>query len=273
MALSRRGEAEKRRGGGRKSAENLSEALPAAARRPDTPSLSSSKILSVTFLVIAAAVAPHGPTAVPVARRLGVARTTRARPLPVGGDPWAVALGRALRSAGLEVLMWASSEEQRGRIRSAGPERAPGEPPAAATGRGARLEGITSVLFLTDEDDFNALASTVLRRGGGMPVHRLGPRSREYESGVVAPYGTGETLLAPRLSRLAVSERYAQGARIVALRWERPVPRGYDLLLPVRAGGRLEPAGGDDPPEPRPGDVAVMIGPVPDRPGGPQEQD
>jgi len=40
----------------------------------------------------------------------------------------------------------------------------------------------------------------------------------------------------------------------------------------VRAGGRLEPAGGGDPPEPRPGDVAVMIGPVPDRPGGPREQ-
>lgn len=230
----------------------------------------ASKILPVTFLVIAATVTLYGLTAVPIARRLGVTRTTRARPLLVGGDPWAVALGRALRSAGPEVLMWASSEEQRGRIREAGLELAPGELLAAATGRGARLEGITSVLFLTDEDDFNALASMVLRRGGGVPVHRLGPRSREY--GVVAPYGTGETLLAPRLSRLAVSERYAQGARIVARRFEGPVPREYDLLLLVRAGGRLEPAGGGDPPEPRPGDVAVMIGPVPDRPGGPREQ-
>ncbi|MEU6302102.1 cation:proton antiporter [Streptomyces chartreusis] len=230
----------------------------------------ASKILPVTFLVIAATVALYGLTAVPVARRLAVTRTTRARPLLVGGDPWAVALGRALRSAGPEVLMWASSEEQRGRIRAAGLELAPGELLAAATGRGARLEGITSVLFLTDEDDFNALASMVLRRGAGVPVHRLGPRSREY--GVAAPYGTGETLLAPRLSRLAVSERYAQGARIVARRFEGPVPREYDLLLLVRADGRLEPAGGGDPPEPRPGDVAVVIGPVPDRPGGPPEE-
>ncbi|QKZ21759.1 cation:proton antiporter [Streptomyces chartreusis] len=230
----------------------------------------ASKILPVTFLVIAATVTLYGLTAVPVARRLGVTRTTRARPLLVGGDPWAVALGRALRSAGPEVLMWASSEEQRGRIRAAGLELAPGELLAAATGRGARLEGITSVLFLTDEDDFNALASMVLRRGAGVPVHRLGPRSREY--GVVAPYGTGETLLAPRLSRLAVAERYAQGARIVARRFEGTVPREYDLLLLVRADGRLEPAGAGDPPEPRPGDVAVMIGPVPDRPAGPPEK-
>ncbi|MEV0688619.1 sodium:proton antiporter [Streptomyces sp. NPDC050388] len=229
----------------------------------------ASKILPVAFLVIAATVTLYGLTAVPVARRLGVTRSTRARPLLVGGDPWTVALGRALRSAGLEVLMWASSEEQRGHIREAGLELAPGELLAAATGRGARLEGITSVLLLTDEDDFNALAATVLRRGGNVPVYRLGPRSREY--GVVAPYGSGETLLAPELTRLAVSQRYAQGARIVARPFDGTVPHQHDMLLLVRPGGRLVPADGGGTPTPQPGDVAVMIGFVPDHPATPQE--
>ncbi|MFG2131771.1 cation:proton antiporter [Streptomyces sp. NPDC048751] len=220
----------------------------------------ASKILPVTFLVIAATVTLYGLTAVPVARRLGVTRSTRARPLLVGGDPWAIDLGRVLRSAGIEVLMWASSEEQRARIREAGLELAPGELLAAATGRGARLEAITAVLLLTDEDDFNALASTVLHRAGGVPVYRLGPRSREY--GVVAPYGTGETLLAPDLTRLAVSQRYAQGARVVARRFDGPVPHEYDLLLLVRPGGRLAPADGGGRPTPRPDDIAVVIGPA-----------
>lgn len=45
----------------------------------------------------------------------------------VGGDRWVIDLGRALRSAGLQVLMWAGLEEQREAIRQAGLELAPGE--------------------------------------------------------------------------------------------------------------------------------------------------
>ncbi|MER5225588.1 cation:proton antiporter [Streptomyces flaveus] len=222
----------------------------------------ASKILPATFLTIAATVTLYGLTAVPVARRLGASRPARARPLLVGGDPWAVDLGSALRSAGLEVLMWAGSEEQRGRIREAGLELAPGELLAAATGRGARLEGITAVLLLTDEDDFNALASTVLSRGGGVPVHRLGPRSDDH--GVVAPYGGDETLLAPGLTRLGVAHRHAQGARIVTHRVDTTagtLPDRHDLLLLVRPDGRLVPADRRAAPSPQPGDIAVMLGP------------
>ena len=46
----------------------------------------ASKILPVTFLVIVATVAVYGLTAVPVARRVGVARPSRTRPLLVGGQ-------------------------------------------------------------------------------------------------------------------------------------------------------------------------------------------
>ena len=46
----------------------------------------ASKILPVTFLVIVVTVAVYGLTAVPVARRFGVTRPARARPLLVGGE-------------------------------------------------------------------------------------------------------------------------------------------------------------------------------------------
>src|SRR6516164_9458138 len=52
----------------------------------------ASKILPVTFLVIVATVAIYGLTAVPVARRLGVTRPDRTRPLLVGGDRWVIDL-------------------------------------------------------------------------------------------------------------------------------------------------------------------------------------
>jgi NhaP-type Na+/H+ or K+/H+ antiporter len=47
----------------------------------------AAKILPVTFLVIVATVALYGLTAMPVARRLGVTRPARSRPLLVGGEP------------------------------------------------------------------------------------------------------------------------------------------------------------------------------------------
>ncbi|MGW1025315.1 cation:proton antiporter [Streptomyces sp. NPDC002577] len=226
----------------------------------------AGRVLPATFMVIGATVTLYGLTAVPVARRLGAVSPSRAHPLLVGGDPWVIDLGLALRSAGLEVVLWAGSEEQRGRIREAGLELVPGQLLAAATGRGARLEGITAVLLLTDEDDFNALASTVLQRGGGAPVHRLGPRRRDH--GVIAPYGGDETLFARGLTRLEVTRRYDEGARIVVERIDGTVPAGHDPLLLVRTGGRLVPVVERGSPPVMAGDVAVMLGPVPsDRPG------
>jgi NhaP-type Na+/H+ or K+/H+ antiporter len=97
----------------------------------------TSKILPATFVVIVATVILYGLTAVPAARRLGVVRAARTRPLIVGGAAWVIDLGRALQSAGLEVLMWAALDQQREQIRRAELELAPGELLAAATGRGA----------------------------------------------------------------------------------------------------------------------------------------
>ena len=218
----------------------------------------AAKILPVTFLVIVVTVAVYGLTAVPVARRLGVTRPARTRPLLVGGEDWVVDLGRALRSLGLEVLMWAGSDEQRQRIRQADLELAPGELLAAATGQGAQLEGITAVLFLTAEDDFNALGSTVLQGSVDGSVYRLGTRQPGH--GVVAPYTGGEILFDAQLTRYELSRRYADGARVRVSTADGGAAADGNLLFVVRADGRLAPVTRSGPPESQAGDTMVVLG-------------
>ncbi|MFI6726032.1 cation:proton antiporter [Streptomyces sp. R-74717] len=219
----------------------------------------AERILPATFLVIVATVMLYGLTAFPVARRLGVLRPARSRPLLVGGAPWAVDLGRALSSAGLDVLMWAGAGRQRARIEAAGLPLAPGELLAAATGAGAELEGITGVLLLTEDDDFNALASMTLRESVEGPVHRLGPPADSQ--GVVAPYTGGEALFGAGLTGPELARRYEAGARVVAHRVDGAVPAGYDVLFVVRPDGRLAPVTNTRIPAAHPGDIAVLLSP------------
>ncbi|MFF1834056.1 cation:proton antiporter [Streptomyces sp. NPDC058231] len=227
----------------------------------------ASKILPATFVVIVATVTLYGVTASAVARRLGVVRSSRSRPLLVGGEQWVVGLGLALRAAGLPVLMWAGLEWQRERIVQAGLELAPGDLLAAATGEGAELEGITAVFLLTSEDDFNALAATILRGSVEGAVHRVG--SPRESVGVVAPFIGGEVLFGPELTGVALARRYEGGAAIVTRPADPVAPAGWDTLFLVRADGRLDPVTETDRPLPGPGDVAVLLAPAGAHPAAP----
>ncbi|MBT2389205.1 cation:proton antiporter [Streptomyces sp. ISL-1] len=219
----------------------------------------ASKILPVTFLVIVGTVLLYALTAAPVAERLGVVRPARTRPLLVGGDPWVIDLGRSLKSAGLDVLMWAGLERQREQIEEAGLELAPGELLATATDPEARLEGVTAVFLLTDDDDFNALASVVVQDSVEGPVYRVGPPHGSH--GVIAPYTGGDILFGRALVRHTLADRYGQGARFVVLAAADVLPSGHDTLFVVRADGRLDPVTEDHAVTPRAGDTVVLLGP------------
>jgi hypothetical protein len=165
-----------------------------------------------------------------------------------------------LRSAGLDVLMWAALQAQRDRIREAGLELAPEELLAAATGRGVQLEGITAVLLLTGEDDFNALASTTLEGSFDGRVYRVA--APHHSHGVVAPYTEGPPLFADTLTRIAISDRYADGAEIIARPADDAAVDGYDLLFVIRADGQLLPVTAHGRPAPESGDTLVLLGPA-----------
>jgi hypothetical protein len=217
----------------------------------------ASKILPVAFLVIVATVALYGLTAVPVARRLGVTRPARTRPLLVGGDPWVIDLARALRAVGLDVLMWAPSDAQRTQIKQAGLELAPGGQLASAVAQGAEIEGVTAVLLLTGEDDYNALAATTLAGNSETPVYRLPPS----QSGVVASYTPGEALFTPALTHPALTARHTSGARITTQASDGGIPPAADLLFRVSPDGTLIPVTISRPPDPQPGDTLALLGP------------
>src|ERR1700744_1701383 len=59
----------------------------------------AAKILPGAFVVIVVTVPLYGLTAMPAARRLGVTRPARTRPLLVGGAAWVIELGQALKNA------------------------------------------------------------------------------------------------------------------------------------------------------------------------------
>ncbi|MGW2558721.1 cation:proton antiporter [Streptomyces sp. NPDC001514] len=219
----------------------------------------ASKILPVTFLVIVGTVLLYALTAAPIARRLGVTSPARARPLLVGGDPWVIGLGQALKSAGLDVLMWAGLDEQRERVRSAGIELAKGDMLATATNPRARLEGVSAVFLLTDDDDFNALASVMVEDNVEGPVYRVGPPHDSH--GVVAPYTGGDILFGRHLVRHLLAARYEQGERFLVMPADQAPPSGYDRLFVVRADGRLDPVTEAEAPVPGTGDRAVLLGP------------
>ncbi|MFB8246031.1 cation:proton antiporter [Streptomyces sp. NPDC055952] len=222
-------------------------------------------ILPITFLVIVGTVVVYGLTARPVARRLDVVATPRARPLLLGGDPWVVDLAHALRTAGVDVLMWAASEQQRARIEAAGVEPAAEELLAAATAPEARLEGVTSVFLLTDDDDFNALLSVVLRDSVDGPVYRIGPPPGA--PAVVAPYTPGETLFSRELVRHTVASRHGSGARFRVQPASAPLPPGHETLFAVRRDGRLDPATEGGTLTAGPGDTLVLLEPAPAQAG------
>ncbi|MFD9463056.1 cation:proton antiporter [Streptomyces sp. NPDC060027] len=218
----------------------------------------ADKILPVTFLVIVGTVLLYALTAAPVARRLAVVRAEGTRLLLVGGEPWVVAMGKALRAAGLDVLMWAGLAEERERIKDAGIGLAQGDLLATATNPGARLEGVTAVLLATDDDDFNALASVVVQDTVEGPVYRVGPPHESH--GVIAPYTGGDILFGRALVRHVLASRYEGGARFLVQPASSPLPPAYDTLFVVRANHRLEPVTEKQRVTPVEGDTVVLLG-------------
>ncbi|WP_329404015.1 cation:proton antiporter [Streptomyces virginiae] len=221
----------------------------------------AAKILPVTFLVIVGTVLLYALTAAPMARRLGVVKEEGRRVLLVGGEPWVVDLGRALRSAGLDVLMWAGLDEERERIKGAGMALAKGDLLATAINPGARVEGVTAVFLATDDDDFNALASIMMQDTVEGPVYRVGPPHDSH--GVVAPYTGGDILFGRSLVRHVLAERYGRGARFIVQPATAPLPQEHDTLFVVRADHRLDPVTERKPATPQKGDTVVLLGPTP----------
>jgi NhaP-type Na+/H+ or K+/H+ antiporter len=220
----------------------------------------AAKILPVTFLVIVATVTLYGLTTMPVARRLGVLASRRSRPVLIGGQPWVIDLGRTLRDAGLDVLMWAGYQQQRESITRANLPLGEDLLREWSLGQAAELEGITDVYLLTDEDDYNSVLAILLHdlAGDEAPsVYRLAPPSGQET--VIAPSPASEMLFGRGLNRPAMDRRFHEGASIEALPANGTLPPDCDLLFVMDAEGVLHPATESDSPTPHAGEVMVLL--------------
>jgi NhaP-type Na+/H+ or K+/H+ antiporter len=218
----------------------------------------AQKILPVTFLVIVLTVAIYGLSAVPLAKRLGVARPARASTLVVGGEPWVIDLARALHQAGVDVVVWARLDDERKQAEAAGLELAPGEALADALRERNQLEDVGAVLMLTEEDGYNALAATVLAGQSATPVYRVAP-SHGY-SIAAKEKAAAETLFSETLTYDELARRYASGSRVStqAVDGAHSVPN--EPLFLIDRSGKLKPVTTSGAPTPEPGDTLVAMG-------------
>jgi NhaP-type Na+/H+ or K+/H+ antiporter len=190
-------------------------------------------ILPIVFVTIFATVVLYGLTAVPVARRLGVAGAEGIVALVVGGHAWALDVAAALRRAGAGVRVWTGDAGEQAAARAAGLEADRGRMMVDAVTREAELDEVTDALLLTPSDDFNALAAEQLRvELGHEHVQRLAP---DPDAPFLVPPAHEKGLL---LSYDEISGMVGDGAEIAA----ELGPAGAIRLYFVRSDGTRTPA-------------------------------
>jgi NhaP-type Na+/H+ or K+/H+ antiporter len=119
----------------------------------------AEQLVPLTFIVIAGSVTVYALTALPVARRLGVAQPNPQGVLFVGAQRWARAIAAAVQQAGLRVLL---VDTNAANIRAAQAENIPAVQGSILDDellRNLDLNGIGHLVALTSNDDLNSLAA------------------------------------------------------------------------------------------------------------------
>src|SRR5262245_2592297 len=181
----------------------------------------ADEVLPTVFVAIFGTVVVYGLTAMPVARRLGVAGLGRALVLIVGGHSWAREIASALGRAGVAVRLWVGPVEDQAAARDAGLDAERGRIMVDAVSRGEELEEVTEVLLLTRSDDFNTLAAAALRDElGHRHVYRVAPNPHPKEPDLLPPFAETGILGHPSLTSAELERQFADGARIVTAKGE-----------------------------------------------------
>jgi NhaP-type Na+/H+ or K+/H+ antiporter len=227
----------------------------------------ANTILPTVFVAIFGTVVVYGLTAAPVARLLGVARSSdRGLVLIVSGHPWARQIGSALKRAGVGVRMWVGPSHHRAAARDAGLEADRGRLMVDAISRESELEEVTDALILTRSDDFNTLVAAELRNELGHDhVYRTAPDPEQTD---LLPPSRETGILGSRSLTFAEFDRlFAAGARLETRTTEVTDSVGGQPVLSlfaVSASGRLRIAADGRKLKPRRGDCVVVLVP----PGG-----
>ncbi|MFQ5843534.1 MAG: cation:proton antiporter [Planctomycetota bacterium] len=229
------------------------------------------RLVPLTFLVILATVAVYGLTAGPFARRLGVAVPDPQGVLVVGAHSWARELAAALQTAGVPVLVADTNPQHVAASRMGGLRTYAGSPLADRADDEIDLQGIGRLFALTPNDEVNALTALhYAHLFGRREVYQLAPAADTApRSEPIAASLRGRLLFGPGRDYVALSARFAAGARVKATRltgqFDFEAWRGHygedaiPLLTIEDESGRLLVATADQPVEPEPGQTLIGL--------------
>ncbi|NNJ13214.1 sodium:proton antiporter [Chloroflexales bacterium ZM16-3] len=229
----------------------------------------AERLAPITFMVIVGTVLVYSLTAVPVARRLGVAQPDPQGVLIVGAHQLGRALGVALKGLGLRVLLVDSNPANVAAAERAGLSAERGNILSDELMESLNLGGIGRLLALTQNDEVNTLAATHFAPiFGRKQVFQLQPRGEAQPGKVAIPHHLqGRLLFWPELTHTALTQQLARGGEIrvttLAARagggFQSPEGRRATPLLLVGEGGALQIGATDLPLSPRPGQRAVVL--------------
>ncbi|MDQ7062963.1 MAG: sodium:proton antiporter [candidate division KSB1 bacterium] len=225
-------------------------------------------LVSVTFIIIIGTILVYGPTAAPLARRLGLADPDPQGLLLLGAHPWAVALGVAVQRQGFPVLMVDSNYNNIQRARMAGLRTYYGNALYKHTLDEINLSGIGRMLALTSNDEVNSLAVQYYSDEFGMEhVYQLAPSTKTGEQEEFAPELLGRILFSSGANHVYFASRVEQGAefKVTPMTEEFPFAaylRRYPDALPmfvITEENKLIVLTADDRREPKPGEKILAL--------------
>jgi NhaP-type Na+/H+ or K+/H+ antiporter len=165
----------------------------------------------LAFALVAATVVIHGFSMVPVARWLGLMSTSPPGVIIVGASKWAVALGAAIKSADLPVLMADGNYWRLRRARNQGIRTFHGEILSEAAEMTVPMNQFGTVIAATENDAYNALICTDFGpEFGRNNVFQVG-RHEADENDKSLPVTIGGRRLGRGMSYERFSERLGDG--------------------------------------------------------------
>lgn len=239
-----------------------------ALRLTETGYPRAESLVAVTFLVIIGTVAIHGLTALPLARRLGLAKAHPDGILFLGAEPWARRIARFLQREGFPVMI---VDDNRRHILAARMEGLPAiytsvfsEPVLEQV----ELGGIGKFFGTSENEDANALAGLHFARLFGRDqIYRVTPDDVRPGAEAHGPlrgkrlFGEQATLSLLRrrltdqwqIKKTALTEEFDYEAFMA-----RHVGEAMPLFL-VTAEGRLRVFSAEDRPTPKPGQTLISL--------------
>ncbi|WP_427964328.1 cation:proton antiporter [Altererythrobacter sp.] len=223
------------------------------------------------FAVVVTTVIAHGFTVDLAARIFGIKGTSRPGLLIVGSTPWTIALAKEMSTLRAPVLIVDPSWQRLAPARREGLPFYHGEILNEATEHNLDLSPFQVLVAATDNEAYNTLVCNEFAHEVGRDqVFQLGESVEEGDRHALPPSLRGRALFESGFGVSDVNERQQQGWVFRKTRLsdeftfedaQKKLPESAQLLLLVRASGRLRFFTHAARPEPRSGDTVISFSP------------